>query len=241
MPISAIIIDDERMARNELKRLLKAFPQIEVVAEAENISLGYQAVQEHQPDLVFLDIEMPGGTGLQLAEQLDGQCAIVFCTAYDQFAVDAFALNAIDYLVKPVNPKRLCKTLDKLAGISSEKISLVPLSDDFKLMVKFNQGMKIICLGDIYRFQSIGNHAALYTKFGKAYLQSSLNKIESRLSPQHYFRACRGEILRLDAIEHLEQAINYGLTATLVNKDQVEISRRQAGKLKQQLGFPGLT
>ncbi|WDE06688.1 response regulator transcription factor [Thalassomonas viridans] len=236
MSINAVIIDDERLARNELKRLLKKYPEVNIIAEAENITSGHQIIKEHRPDVVFLDIEMPGGTGLELAEQLGGEFSLVFCTAYDEFAVDAFSLNAADYLVKPVNPKRLEKTLTKLSAPQQEGIRI--LNDDFKLMVKFNETMRIIRLADIFRFQSIGNHAALYTRFGKGYIESSLNKIEARLSPDVYFRASRGDILRLDAIEEMEQTIGYGLNARLINGDEVEVSRRQASKLKQQMAFP---
>ena len=180
---------------------------------------------------------MPGGTGLTLAEKLKGEIPIVFCTAYDEFAVDAFALNAADYLVKPIDPVRLAETVNKLIT-PTEKATAPALHDDFKLMVKFNDHMKIIRLGDISRFESIGNHAAIYTPQGKAYLHSSLNKIEARLDNQSYFRASRVDILRLDSIEKLEQNINYGLVAYLHNGSEVEISRRQASKLKSQLGFP---
>ena len=235
--ISAIIIDDERMARQELLRLLKNHLEINVVAQAEDIEQGYDEIVKHKPDVVFLDIEMPGGTGLTLAEKLKGEIPIVFCTAYDEFAVDAFALNAVDYLVKPIDPARLAETTIKLIT-PSELTTLPALHDDFKLMVKFSDHMKIIRLGDISRFESIGNHAAIYTAQGKAYLHSSLNKIEARLDENSYFRASRVDILRLDSIEKLEQNINYGLIAYLNNGSKVEISRRQASKLKSQLGFP---
>ncbi|NQZ20684.1 MAG: response regulator transcription factor [Colwellia sp.] len=236
-PLNAIIIDDERMARQELLRLLKKHPNITVVAQAENIDQGLEEIERHQPDIIFLDIEMPGGTGLTLAEKLKGEIPIVFCTAYDEFAVDAFALNAIDYLVKPIVPERLAETINKFSDreIEAEQAAL---DDDFKLMVKFGDHMKIIRLGDISRFESIGNHAAIYTPQGKAYLHSSLNKIEARLDANTYFRASRVDILRLDAIEKLEQTVNYGLMAQLKNNVEVEISRRQASKLKTQLGFP---
>jgi len=236
-PLNAIIIDDERMARQELLRLLKKHPQINVVAQAENIDQGLDEINQHQPDIIFLDIEMPGGTGLTLAEKLKGEIPIVFCTAYDEFAVDAFALNAIDYLVKPIVPERLAETIEKFSEreVTTEQSVL---TDDFKLMVKFGDHMKIIPLGDISRFESIGNHAAIYTSQGKAYLHSSLNKIEARLDTNTYFRASRVDILRLDAIEKLEQTVNYGLMAQLKNNVDVEISRRQASKLKAQLGFP---
>ncbi|ALO36315.1 two-component system response regulator [Colwellia sp. MT41] len=235
--IKAIIIDDERIARQEMLRLLKKHPEIEVVAQAENIEQGDEVIKKHKPDVIFLDIEMPGGTGLTLAEQLNGEIPIVFCTAYDEFAVDAFSLNAIDYLVKPVVPARLADTIAKLsiAENTSEKTSL---GDDFKLMVKFIDVMKIIRLGDIIRFESIGNHAAIYTPQGKAYLHSSLNKIEERLSDSCYFRASRTDIIRLDAIGKLELTVSNGLLAYLTDGSQVELSRRQASKLKLQLGFP---
>ena len=236
-PLNAIIIDDERMARQELLRLLKKHPHITVVAQAENIDQGFDEIEKHQPDIVFVDIEMPGGTGLTLAKKLQGKVPIVFCTAYDEFAVDAFALNAIDYLVKPIVPERLAETINKF-GESESSDEEVTLDDDFKLMVKFGDHMKIIRLGDISRFESIGNHAAIYTSQGKAYLHSSLNKIEARLDSNTYFRASRVDILRLDAIEKLEQTVNYGLLAQLKNNADVEISRRQATKLKTQLGFP---
>jgi two-component system LytT family response regulator len=232
--IKAVIIDDERMARQELLRLLTKYSEIDVVAQAPNTEQGYEEIIKHKPDVIFLDIEMPGGTGLVLAEKLKGEIPIVFCTAYDEFAVDAFALSALDYLVKPIDPSRLENTLDKLAKPKETML----LSDDFKLMVKFSDHMKIIQLGDISRFESIGNHAAIYTSEGKAYLHSSLNKIEARLDSNNYFRASRSDILRLDAIEKLEQNINYGFIAYLCNGSQVEISRRQASKLKGQLGFP---
>lgn len=236
-PLNAIVIDDERMARQELLRLLKKHPHITVVAQAENIDQGFDEIEKHQPDIIFLDIEMPGGTGLTLAEKLKGEIPIVFCTAYDEFAVDAFALNAIDYLVKPIVPERLADTIEKFAEHDTPSDQLA-LNDDFKLMVKFGDHMKIIRLGDIFRFESIGNHAAIYTPQGKAYLHSSLNKIEARLDSSIYFRASRVDILRLDAIEKLEQTVNYGLMAKLKNDVDVEISRRQASKLKTQLGFP---
>jgi two-component system LytT family response regulator len=235
--IKAIIIDDERIARQELLRLLKKHPEVEVVAEAENIEQGYEEIKNHTPDVIFLDIEMPGGTGLTLANKLKAEIPIVFCTAYDEFAVDAFSLNAIDYLVKPVVPARLVDTVAKLSTAENTP-EQSPLDDDFKLMVKFIEHMKIIRLGDIIRFESIGNHAAIYTPKGKAYLHSSLNKIEARLSDSCYFRASRMDIIRLDAIEKLELTVSNGLLAYLTDASKVEISRRQASKLKLQLGFP---
>lgn len=240
MSVKVIIVDDERLARSELKRLLSKHSQIEIVDEAKNAEEAAEKIKEHKPDAIFLDIHMPGATGLELAEDLDGDVNIIFCTAYDQFAVDAFSLNALDYLVKPVNPERLAESIEKLEKRIESTKGSSSLPDDHKLMVKYGEQMRIIELKDIIRFESIGNHAAIYTPHGKAYLHSSLNKIEAKLDPKHYFRASRSDIIRLDAIESMEQAISYGLTATLSNKQTVEISRRQATKLKQLLEFTQL-
>ncbi|WP_404392695.1 LytR/AlgR family response regulator transcription factor [Pseudoalteromonas phenolica] len=234
--IKVLIIDDESLARAELQRLLKKHKQIEVLGEAPNIIEGKALIEDLEPDAIFLDIEMPGGTGLELAEQLKGEIPIVFCTAYNEFAVDAFSLNAVDYLLKPAAPTRLEKAIEKLTSLLSETES-TQLEDDFKLMVKFADKMKIILLRDILRFESVGNHAAIYTEFGKSYIHSSLSKIEAKLDPSVYLRASRSEIIRLDAVVHLEESINYGLTATLSNGSEVDISRRQASALKKQMSF----
>ena len=234
--IKVLIIDDEPLARAELQRLLKKHKQIEVLGEAQNIIEGKALIDDLAPDAIFLDIEMPGGTGLELAEQLKGEIPIVFCTAYNEFAVDAFSLNAVDYLLKPAAPARLEKSIEKLTSLLSETES-TQLEDDFKLMVKFADKMKIILLRDILRFESVGNHAAIYTEFGKSYIHSSLSKIEAKLDPSVYLRASRSEIIRLDAVVHLEESINYGLTATLSNGSEVDISRRQASALKKQMSF----
>lgn len=234
--ITALIVDDEQLARSELRRLLTPYKHVEIVAEAENIYQASELIKTHNPDVVFLDIEMPGGTGIELAEQLDGETFIIFCTAYNEFAVDAFSLNAVDYLLKPIVKTRLQSALDKLQGLLCEE-PIIYLEDDFKLMVKFFENMKIIQLKDILRFESIGNHAAIYTVFGKAYIHSSLNKIEARLNPEYFLRASRSDIIRLDAITELEETINYALLAKLSNNAEVEISRRQAIKLKQQMSF----
>ncbi len=234
--IKVLIIDDEPLARAELQRLLKKHKQIEVLGEAQNIIEGKALVDDLAPDAIFLDIEMPGGTGLELAEQLKGEIPIVFCTAYNEFAVDAFSLNAVDYLLKPAAPARLEKAIEKLTSLLSETEN-TQLEDDFKLMVKFADKMKIILLRDILRFESVGNHAAIYTEFGKSYIHSSLSKIEAKLDPSVYLRASRSDIIRLDAVVHLEESINYGLTATLSNGSEVDISRRQASALKKQMSF----
>ncbi|WP_315819925.1 LytR/AlgR family response regulator transcription factor [Paraflavitalea speifideaquila] len=109
--IKAIIIDDERLARNELKKLLMEFPEIEVVAEAANAGEGIEKIEHINPDLVFLDIQMPGKTGFDMLSELDRTPNVIFTTAYDEYALKAFEVNALDYLLKPVEPKRLADAI----------------------------------------------------------------------------------------------------------------------------------
>src|SRR6478735_3585878 len=120
--IKAIIIDDERLARNELRKLLQEFPEIEVIAEAANASEGIERIENMNPDLIFLDIQMPGKTGFDLLSELDRTPNVIFTTAYDEYALKAFEVNALDYLLKPVEPKRLADAIHKLQyEISKEK------------------------------------------------------------------------------------------------------------------------
>jgi two-component system LytT family response regulator len=232
--IRTLIVDDERIARLELRRLLAAHPQIQIVAEAENADIALAALAEHSPDLAFLDIQMPGASGLQLAEAIDDRCQFVFCTAFDSFAIDAFGLNALDYLVKPVEPERLARTLARVAPrASGNPVACLPM--EHGLLLKFGDSARIVRLREISRFDSVGNHAAVHTPHGIAYVLSSLNRIEQRLDPDHFFRVNRSCILKLDAIRTLEPDVGYGLVARLADGSEVEVSRRAAQLLRARM------
>lgn len=263
MSWKTLIVDDERLARAELKRLLAVHPQIEIVAEADSAACAQQLLQS-QPDirLVFLDIQMPGCSGLELAGNLPADLLFVFCTAFDSYALDAFALNALDYLVKPLSPERLASTLQRLpanttplhaavdagaghpadhsAGHSADHSQVAAarpanyLSAEHGILLKFGEHSRIVRLGDISRFESVGNHSAVYTPFGKSFVLSSLSRIEQRLDPALFFKASRADIIRLSALEHLEPGIAPGsMLALLHDGQQVEVSRRQVQQLKQ--------
>jgi two-component system LytT family response regulator len=232
--IRTLLVDDERLARAELRRLLGAHPQVEIVAEAEHADAALAALDEHQPELAFLDIRMPGISGLQLAADIEDRCQFVFCTAYDSFAIDAFGLNALDYLVKPVDPERLARTLARVQPRSAGAAVALPM--EHGLLLKFGDSARIVRLREIDRFDSIGNHAAVHTPHGLAYVLSSLSRIEQRLDPAHFFRVNRSCILRLDAIRSLEPDVGQGLIARLANGTEVEVSRRAAQQLRAQMG-----
>jgi two-component system, LytTR family, response regulator len=232
--IRTLIVDDERLARAELRRLLAAHPQIESVGEAEHAEQARQRFDELRPALLFLDIQMPGLSGPTLAAELDGQAQIVFCTAYDRYAIDAFGLDAVDYLLKPVAPERLARTLQRLQPTSAAGLS--PLPYDHGLLLKFGERARVVRLREIDRFESVGNHAAVHTAHGRAFILSSLARIEQRLDPAYFFRANRGDIRRLDAIQAIEPDVGSGFIATLADGSQVEVSRRQAQLLRERMG-----
>jgi two-component system LytT family response regulator len=236
--IRTLLVDDERIARAELRRLLAPHSQVEIVGESGNAEEALTAIDALKPDLVFLDIQMPGSSGLQLAEIIEDRCQFVFCTAFDSFAIDAFGLNAVDYLVKPVEPERLARTL---ARVKPPDVATGPatLPMEHGLLLKFGESARIVRLHEIDRFESVGNHAAVYTTRGKAFVLSSLNRIEQRLDPLHFFRVSRSCILRLDAIASLEPDVGYGLIARLRDGIEVEVSRRAAQQLRARMGSFG--
>ncbi|MBK9494885.1 MAG: response regulator transcription factor [Aquimonas sp.] len=233
--LRVVIVDDERLARAELRRLLAAHPQVEIVGEAEDADAALALIRETQPDLAFLDIQMPGMNGLQLAAEIDSACQFVFCTAFDSFAIDAFGLNALDYLVKPVVPERLAQTLARVRP-RSDKPDTPTLPMEHPLLLKFGESARIVRLRDIHRFESVGNHAAVYTPHGRAFLLSSLSRIEQRVDPAYFVRVSRADILRLDAISRLEPDISQGMIARLHDGTEIKVSRRQAQLLKTQMG-----
>jgi two-component system LytT family response regulator len=232
--LRTLIVDDERIARAELRRLLSAHPQVEIVGEAENAQAALTALDSLQPDLAFLDIQMPGMSGLELAAEIEQRCQFVFCTAFDSYAIDAFGLNALDYLVKPVEPARLARTLERARpGSTAPGQACLPM--EHGLLLKFGETARIVRLSEVHRFDSVGNHAAVHTRHGVAYLLSSLARIEQRLDPAHFFRANRSTLLRLDAIVSLEPDVGHGLIARLADGSEVEVSRRAAQLLRARM------
>jgi two-component system LytT family response regulator len=168
--IRAIIIDDERLARNELKKMLADFPEIEVVAEAANASEGIEKINNLAPELIFLDIQMPGKTGFELLQELDRAPQVIFTTAYDEYALKAFEVNALDYLLKPVEPKRLSDAINKLQNHeerdngSAEPVNFNRsiLRESDQVFVKDGERCWFVKLTDIRLFESVGNYAKVF-------------------------------------------------------------------------------
>jgi two-component system, LytTR family, response regulator len=243
MTIRALIIDDERLARNELKKLLQEFPEVEVVDEAANADEGIDKIDKLNPDLVFLDIQMPGKTGFEMLAELDRTPQVIFTTAYDEYALKAFEVNALDYLLKPVEPKRLGDALQKIHHEEERGGAMQPmgnrslLGESDQVFVKDGERCWFVKLGDIRLFESVGNYAKVFFGTNKPLILKSLNALEERLDEKVFFRANRKHIVNLRMIEKIEPYFNGGLLLELKGGEKVEVSRRQTVKFKEMMSL----
>ena len=243
--IKAVIIDDERLARNELKKLLLDFPEIEVIAEAANAAEGIEKIDSLNPDLIFLDIQMPGKTGFDMLAELDKAPDVIFTTAYDDYALRAFEVNALDYLLKPVEPKRLADAIQKLhfdddketIGDDQLAVNRSLLNEHDQVFVKDGERCWFVKLSDIRLFESVGNYAKVFFGPNKPLILKSLNALEERLDEKVFFRANRKHIVNLRLIEKIEPYFNGGLLLELKGGEKIEVSRRQTVKFKEMMSL----
>lgn len=244
--MKAIIIDDERLARTELRKLLQEFPEIEIVDEAANADEGLQKIESHNPDLVFLDIQMPGKTGFDMLSELDHAPQVIFTTAYDEYALKAFEVNALDYLLKPVEPRRLADAVEKLKRSGgpggSEKVNhyaepATVLGENDQVFVKDGERCWFVKLSDVRLFESVGNYAKVFFGNNKPLILKSLNALEERLDDKVFFRANRKHIVNLRMIEKIEPYFNGGLLLELKGGEKIEVSRRQTVKFKEMMSL----
>ncbi len=238
--MKALIIDDERLARKELTTLLEAHPSIEIVGEAMNADEAEKLIEELNPDLLFLDIQMPGRTGFQLLESLDSAPMVVFTTAYDQHAIKAFEVNALDYLLKPIIAERLSEAVHKVvekervkAGRSGEK----KLGLEDQVFVKDGERCWFVTLANVRMFESDGNYIKVYFDANRPMIHKSLNALDEKLDERAFFRASRKHIVNLSWVEGIEPWFNGGLMVKLRGGDKVEVSRRQAAKFKDMMSL----
>lgn len=238
-----IIADDERLARNELKRLLEQFPAIELIAEAENGEEALEKINSLRPDLVFLDIQMPGKSGFEVLENLEEglEPEIIFTTAFDDFALKAFDFGAADYLLKPIEPARLEQAIRKLEDDPTEddreKIAQRIFSEDDQVFVKDGNKYWFIRLNTVRLFESIGNYVRIHFNQHKPLILRSLNSLEERLDPNVFFRANRKHIINLRMIDSIEPYFSGGILVKLNGGEKVEVSRRQAVRFKELLSL----
>ncbi|MCF3648661.1 LytR/AlgR family response regulator transcription factor [Synoicihabitans lomoniglobus] len=241
--MKALLVDDERLARGELRRLLADVKGVEIVGEAANAEQARAKLEELKPDLIFLDVQMPGETGLEFLETLEPPMPqVIFTTAYDEFAVKAFELNALDYLLKPVDPARLESAIERLrergalpAGDPADRPEI--LNPDDKVFVREGDNCWFVEVKRIRLLESEGNYTRVHFDNAQPQLFRSLNAMESRLDTKTFFRANRRQMINLQWIEKIEPWFSGGLLVELKGGAKVELSRRQAQAFRERMSL----
>ncbi len=241
--MKALVIDDERLARKELISLLDEYKEIEVLDEAVDADDAFEKINQLKPDLIFLDIQMPGQSGFDLLEKLDAVPKVIFTTAYDEFAIKAFDFNALDYLLKPINPDRLADAIKKLLT-SDSNIKDAPdepqekkLGSNDQVFVKDGDRCWFVRLADVRLFESDGNYIKVYFEKNKPMIHKSLNALDERLDDRNFFRASRKHIINLGWVDTIEPWFNGGLMVQLKGGEKIEVSRRQAARFKDMMSL----
>ena len=239
--IKAVIVEDSRLARNELKELLKAYDNVELLGEAANVDEGIALIRTTRPNLLFLDINMPEKDGFELLEQLDEVPITVFTTAYDEYAIKSFEYNALDYLLKPINEKRFALAIEKvtteLEKNSGIKVSMPPLNENSQIFIKDGEKCWLVKIGTISHFEIVGNYTRVFFEDQKPMLYKSLNQVEEKLPQQSFFRANRQQIINTNFIENVVPWFNGKLKLTMKNGDEIEVSRRQSYLFKDRMSL----
>ncbi|WP_420316899.1 LytR/AlgR family response regulator transcription factor [Ekhidna sp.] len=236
--MKAIIVDDERLARKELMSLLANHPEIEVVDEAANPDEAVEKIEKHDPDVVFLDIQMPGKTGFEMLEEMEKVPQVIFTTAYDEFALKAFDYNALDYLLKPIQPERLTESLNKVTIKAAKNPAKdQKLSSKDQVFVKDGDKCWFVKLEDVRLFESDGNYIKVYFDKFKPMIHKSLNALDERLDDRHFFRASRKHIINLGWVESIDTWFNGGLLVQLKGGEKIEVSRRQSARFREMMSL----
>ena len=228
--MKALSIDDERLARLELRRLLGEHPEGEIVGEARGGEEALALIAKLGPDAIFLDIQMPGMSGFDLLERLEDLPQVIFTTAYDEYALKAFEVNALDYLLKPVAPARLAAALARVR----------PRTEPARLeqvFVRDGDRCWIVRLPDIFLLESEGNYTRVHFASERPLIRRSLNALEEQLDPAMFFRAGRKEIVNLKWIQKVDICVAGGLAVTLRGGRTIEMSRRQSARLREILSL----
>jgi len=237
--MNVLIIDDTRLARQELRYLLDQVDGITVLGEAENADKAQELIDKLSPDLIFLDIQMPGKDGFQLLESLDNVPHVIFVTAYDEFAIKAFEYNALDYLQKPVSLERLKVAIDKIVEpvTDGSMESRKTFSENSQVFVKDNDRCWFVSLKDIRLFEVLDNYTRIHFKDQKPMIPKTLNYMETRLDPELFFRANRQQIINIRWIDHVEPWFSGTIRIYLKDGTEVEVSRRQTARFKELMSF----
>ena len=243
--IRTLLVDDTRLARVEMRTLLAAHADVDIVGEADDVGAAIDAIDHLRPDCVLLDIQMPSGTGFDVLERIDHAPLVVFSTAYDQHAVRAFDANALDYVVKPVEPARLAGALDRVrarlrtgtAPLIEATSTPATLGLDAQVFLRDGERCWFVSLADISRIVVDGNYARVWFKGEQALLMRSLSALESRLDADVFFRANRNTLVNLRHVRGVDLSVGDGYTLSLRDGAEVDVSRRQARELRERLAL----
>ncbi|HEU4691300.1 MAG TPA: LytTR family DNA-binding domain-containing protein [Vicinamibacterales bacterium] len=235
--MNALLVDDERLARQELRRLLASHADVTIVGEAVNVDDAVARLADPSIDLVFLDIQMPGGSGFDVLERLDRVPLVVFTTAFDEYAVRAFEVNAFDYLMKPIRTDRLTAVLEKARAVLTPGRTERPGPSSERVFLRDGERCWIVPWADIALFEVEGNYARAYFGGNRPLIRVALNSLEARLDPALFFRASRQHIVNLRFIESVETAPDDSYIIRLKNRIEIPVSRRQSRQLRESLGL----
>jgi two-component system LytT family response regulator len=246
--VRTLVVDDEPLARRELRRLLAATPWVEVVGEAGNVDEAEKAIGAESPELLLLDVQMPGGTGFDLLDRLERVPQVIFTTAYDRHAVRAFEVNAVDYLLKPVDPERLAVALGRVKRADGSDARAAPVTSGSplapsaaeapleRLFIRDGADCWIVRLDEVCLLSSEGNYVVVHWRGRTPMLARSLVALEPRLDSRRFFRANRQQIIHLDFVESIEPGIGGRMHAQLRGGPEVTVSRRQARLFRERRG-----
>ena len=237
MAIKTLLIDDEPLALAELQNMLMLYTDIEVIGTAADSREALKKIETYQPQLLFLDINMPGKSGFEMLEELEEAPHVIFVTAYDQFAIKAFEVNALDYILKPVNTDRLAESIEKVR----KQIALIPKNDnklsiDKRIFIKDGELCFFVPLAEVVLIESVGNYARVFYQNKKPLLHKSLNYLEEKLPDTHFFRAGRQHIININFIKNIYPFLNSTLQVEMQNGARIDISQRQSVKFKELMG-----
>lgn len=239
-----LIIDDEPLARSVVVSYLKDFPSIEIVGQCSNGFEGLKAIEEHQPDLIFLDIQMPKINGFEMLELIEEPPAVIFTTAFDEFAIKAFEASAIDYLLKPFAKDRFEKAVNKWlstdASNSKEQFQTLTQSrsdEHLRIVVKDGGEIKIIPTADVLFIEAYDDYVKIHTSNGYHLKKKTMTHYEKALPQQQFLRIHRSYIINIDALSKIESFEKNSYRATLTDGNIVPISRTAYPLLKSTLGL----
>lgn len=237
--MKAIVVEDSRLAREGLMRMLSTFDELTIVGEANHPETALKLIKELRPDVLFLDIHMPGESGFDLLDKLDYIPNVIFTTAYSEYAYRSFDYNPVDYLLKPISTERLAQAIDKLdvEQSGSPNTEAERFEIDSKIFIKDGDECHLVALRDVLYFESCKNYVRAFFGSEKAFIKKALSNVEEKLPASHFFRANRQFVVNLDHIKAINDSISDGYDLTMNDGQCIEISRRNGADLRRILSF----